>query len=62
MIDRWNVRMFMRLQSFGTLAPETLATGTLGKRTLAFGTLAPETLPTKTMSPTINLPKNVKLG
>ena len=43
MIDRWNVRMFVRLQPFGTLAPETLATGTLGKRTLAFGTLAPET-------------------
>ena len=50
MIDRWNVRMFMRLQPFGTLAPETLATGTLAKRTLAFGTLAPETLATGTLA------------
>ena len=34
MIDRWNVRMFVHLQPFWTLAPETLATGTLAKRTL----------------------------
>ena len=46
MIDRWNVRMFVRLQLFGTLVPEKLATGTLAKRTLAFGTLAPEKLAT----------------
>ena len=35
---------------FGTLAPETLATGKLATRKLAFGTLAPETLATGTLA------------
>ena len=46
MIDRWNVRMFVHLQPFGTLAPETLATEILAIGTLAFQTPAPETLAT----------------